>query len=144
MQQDIISELKRIYKGKNEFWNGDIVNLAILIKRMGKVSKAGIEQTPLKEHLEELAGFSMRWLEHKTGLHGEDLIEIIKAERKRQDDKFGKGSMRYADELMKTHIIMEEIGELSEEILVSSRRIGEELVQVTACAFAWLEAEVTP
>ncbi len=64
-------------------------------------------------------------------------VTLIRAERKRQDEKWGE--QNHQDQKWLT-ILLEEFGELAEAILNEPERGVEELVQIAAVSVAWLEA----
>ena len=67
----------------------------------------------------------------------EDVLNLIRDERKRQDDKWGAD--RNLDNFFWLAILTEEVGETSEAILKNLPTSEKELVQVAAVAVAWLE-----
>lgn len=69
----------------------------------------------------------------------ERVLEKIRQERKRQDDKWGP--QREHPDLLWNAILAEEVGEVSRAILERDRaNLRDELVQVAAVAVCWLEA----
>jgi NTP pyrophosphatase (non-canonical NTP hydrolase) len=83
----------------------------------------------------------------------QDLHDEIDAERDRQDAKFGwigapKSILPGDNEYAKLGVLMEEVGEVSRELLESqfagvigtTPHLEEELIQVAAVAVAWVEA----
>ncbi len=70
----------------------------------------------------------------------EEVFEMIRAERERQDEKWGPQRALYPNEWYL--ILGEEIGEVANAILESKpdAEIEEELVQVAAVVVCWLEA----
>lgn len=64
-------------------------------------------------------------------------IELIVAERNRQDEK--RGNPRHSDFVWNT-ILSEEVGEVAHEVLnPAPYSLREEVVQVAAVAMAWIE-----
>lgn len=70
-----------------------------------------------------------------------DIFIAIIDERNRQDKKHGEGSMRRCTDNIRLAIVTEEVGEVARAIIEGDgENLREELVQVAACAVAWLEA----
>lgn len=70
-----------------------------------------------------------------------DIFVDIIDERNRQDRKHGEGSMRRCADNLRLAIVTEEVGEVARAIIEGdAENLREELVQVAACAVAWLEA----
>jgi NTP pyrophosphatase (non-canonical NTP hydrolase) len=68
----------------------------------------------------------------------EHIFDLIRAERARQDAKWG--SQRHLDDRIWLPILVEEIGEVAKEILEGHGTLIDELVQVAAVTVNWLEA----
>jgi NTP pyrophosphatase (non-canonical NTP hydrolase) len=67
-----------------------------------------------------------------------DYVEAIRAERQRQDAKWGQ---QHHPAAVWCAILMEEVGEVANAILDSrSTNLEDELIQVAAVSVAWLEA----
>ena len=66
------------------------------------------------------------------------IFDLIRTERKRQDDKWG---IQRQHDMIWLAILVEEVGEVAQAILKkeSKERIKTELVEVAAVAVAWLE-----
>lgn len=70
-----------------------------------------------------------------------DIFVAIIDERNRQDRKHGEGSMRRCADNIRLAILTEEVGEVARAIIEGdAENLREELVQVAACAVAWIEA----
>lgn len=73
-------------------------------------------------------------------------IDMIEAERKRQDDKWGwvgsEGTILPGDDPhAKVSVLLEEVGEVAKALLEDDQPgLDEELIQVAAVCLAWLEA----
>lgn len=76
-----------------------------------------------------------------------ELFDAILEERDRQDEKFGwkeaPGSiMPNGTDHERVSVLLEEVGEVARAVLEGDRAgLADELVQVAAVVFAWLEAE---
>ena len=65
-----------------------------------------------------------------------DIIQLIQAERKRQDEKWG---MHHHDSFVWVTIITEELGEVAQAVFKQDKEaVKAELVQVAAVVVAWL------
>ena len=72
------------------------------------------------------------------------IVAAVKDERERQDRKWGRGFSGRNDSFWLT-ILAEEFGEVANAILEhQDQRIEDELVQVAAVVFAWLEFREDP
>ena len=69
----------------------------------------------------------------------DDIVALIKTERRRQDAKWGVNFQGRSDAFWLT-ILAEEFGEVANAILEhQEEHTAEELVQVAAVVFSWLE-----
>ena len=73
------------------------------------------------------------------------IFSLVSSERIRQDKIHGDGSMARCAQDLKLAIITEELGEVARAIIeCDAANLREELVQVAACAVAWLESMPMP
>ena len=74
----------------------------------------------------------------------DEIVELVRAERRRQIAKWGNRRDLHAETWLR--ILVEEVGEIAKEI--EDDRIGEnispEIIQVAAVCFAWLANDETP
>lgn len=69
----------------------------------------------------------------------DDIFELIREERKRQDEKWGAD--RHQDGILWTTILVEEVGEVAKDVLdLNTENLKKELVQVAAVVVCWLES----
>jgi NTP pyrophosphatase (non-canonical NTP hydrolase) len=71
----------------------------------------------------------------------ERVFELIRDERRRQDEKWGSANvLQNGSRELRLAVLTEEVGEVAKAILDHDHReMLEELIQVAAVAVAWLE-----
>lgn len=70
------------------------------------------------------------------GLQAEQIFELVLAERRRQDERWGKQS--HDPDRWHT-ILSEEVGEAAKAVLENDLALARELIQVIAVCVCWLE-----
>ena len=84
-------------------------------------------------------GYLTGYTSFPTAPYHDYAMDVVHRERQNQVKKWGN-QVRHPD-LLWLGILMEEVGELSKE-LIETKEILEELVQVAAVAVAWVEATI--
>jgi NTP pyrophosphatase (non-canonical NTP hydrolase) len=73
-----------------------------------------------------------------------EVIELVKEERELQDNKWGRGNgiLWSSSSAAKLTVLAEEFGEVARAILeVDPENLRDELIDVAATCFAWLESD---